>query len=333
VHFQPLAASAVSPTRLKRVFGVLVWLGVIACAVSSLLPYADAVHWTADVFAHFRAQYLVALALLAPAAFLLRMPRAGFVAVAGVAVNLWEMLPHTEGNPITTEIPSQAVRVRCVTSNVLQGNHDPAALESFLRACGADVVVLQEMTPEIAQVLARVSKEYPHQFIRGRRDSKGTAIIARLPMSEQKFEPAPNETAVGLVRARLETPAGAFTILGIHSHKPTSARGTASQHIYFPWLAERCHDLQSRGIPVVLAGDFNSTPWSARFRDFARRAPMLDTSRGSLFAATWSHPLPYRLLIDHCFVSPEWKVAAREIGPYVGSDHRPLIVDLALAPK
>jgi endonuclease/exonuclease/phosphatase (EEP) superfamily protein YafD len=55
----------------------------------------------------------------------------------------------------------------------------------------------------------------------------------------------------------------------------------------------------------------------------------LDTSRGVLFGATWSYYLPYRLLIDHAFVSDEWLLRRREVGPALGSDHRPLIVDLA----
>ena len=41
--------------------------------------------------------------------------------------------------------------------------------------------------------------------------------------------------------------------------------------------------------------------------------------------------VPQRLMIDHAFVSSDWRLLGRRVGPDVGSDHRPLIFDLAVA--
>jgi len=39
----------------------------------------------------------------------------------------------------------------------------------------------------------------------------------------------------------------------------------------------------------------------------------------------------HRVAIDHCLVSPEIAIRDRHIGPDVGSDHFPVVLDFALA--
>jgi endonuclease/exonuclease/phosphatase (EEP) superfamily protein YafD len=79
---------------------------------------------------------------------------------------------------------------------------------------------------------------------------------------------------------------------------------------------------------VILAGDFNATPWSDSFQQLVAQTGLRNVHQGALFEATWSAALPQRLLIDHVLLSPEWDLAAKTIGPDIGSDHRAVIVDL-----
>jgi endonuclease/exonuclease/phosphatase (EEP) superfamily protein YafD len=47
---------------------------------------------------------------------------------------------------------------------------------------------------------------------------------------------------------------------------------------------------------------------------------------------TYPSPLPWplRIPIDHALVSPELAGAVRRTGPHLGSDHRPLLIELPL---
>jgi endonuclease/exonuclease/phosphatase (EEP) superfamily protein YafD len=86
---------------------------------------------------------------------------------------------------------------------------------------------------------------------------------------------------------------------------------------------------------MILAGDFNSTPWS-----YARRAddaafglirrdralaswPAEDVDRRGLVA-----PFPF-LPIDHVYAGAGWATVSVTRGPRLGSDHYPIIVTLA----
>lgn len=302
-----------------------------ALVLFTILGFAGPLHWWVDLFAQFRAQYVLILAGLALLLVLGRRWKAGGIAGLAIAANLAVLLSHAEPSLAQQRAETQAPAVRCVSLNLLQGNKKYDEVERFLRETNADVVVFQEVSLPWAEVLRGMTDLYPHQLLRGRKDSKGAALLSKRPVRRLVFEELPGRDPIGAVIAEVEGEVP-FTILGIHSHKPTSAAGAESQRIYFDWLAEKCRAENAHARPVVLMGDFNSAPWSTAFRQFISRTHLLDTSRGVLFGATWSVNLPQRLMIDHAFVSPEWQVLNRQVGPDVGSDHRPLIVDLAVAP-
>jgi endonuclease/exonuclease/phosphatase (EEP) superfamily protein YafD len=88
----------------------------------------------------------------------------------------------------------------------------------------------------------------------------------------------------------------------------------------------------SLGRRVAVCGDFNSPPWSAPVRGFASNAGLRDLYGGRAWAGyswpTWSSLL--RVPLDNCFVGAGIVVRAHRDGPGDGSDHRPLVVDLAV---
>jgi endonuclease/exonuclease/phosphatase (EEP) superfamily protein YafD len=92
---------------------------------------------------------------------------------------------------------------------------------------------------------------------------------------------------------------------------------------------------RSRTPPLILAGDFNATPHSAWHARFLRRG-LRDSHDlcGRPLATTWANgvlPIP-RIRLDHVLVSAHLGCAAIVEGVGEGSDHRPVVVDLQLAP-
>jgi endonuclease/exonuclease/phosphatase (EEP) superfamily protein YafD len=79
-----------------------------------------------------------------------------------------------------------------------------------------------------------------------------------------------------------------------------------------------------------MIGDMNTTPWSASMR----RAAAIGVRRATGLTPTWPAVVGSTVLIpiDHVLASPHWTVVARKRGPHIGSDHRPVVVSLALRP-
>ncbi len=80
--------------------------------------------------------------------------------------------------------------------------------------------------------------------------------------------------------------------------------------------------------PALVVGDFNLVVESSRFRaDWgAWRDTFEEVGRGTGY--TW-HSRWYGLRIDHVLHDDGWRTLQHEVGPDLGSDHRPLIVTLA----
>ncbi|RYD60186.1 MAG: endonuclease/exonuclease/phosphatase family protein [Verrucomicrobiaceae bacterium] len=318
--------------RSPRYSWALLRLIVAGGLAATLIAFAGPWHWVADLFAHFRPQYAVLLAAAAIALFAGRRWMGGTVALLGLALNLAILLPHADRAGSIGPAVAHAHQLRVASLNLLQGNKEHEAVEHFIRESGADVVVFQEVSPAWGTVLQRLTDLYPQHLILARKDSKGTALLSKLPLRGTTFEYLPLQDQIGAVTAEVQTEAGPVKVVfGIHSHKPTRAWGAISQQRYFQWLAKRSSEVRFAGLPVVVLGDFNSTPWAVAFRQFVRESQLVDTSRGIMLGATWNVLLPHRLLIDHAFISPELHLVRRQVGPAVGSDHRPLILDLSFS--
>lgn len=83
-----------------------------------------------------------------------------------------------------------------------------------------------------------------------------------------------------------------------------------------------------------MAGDFNMSPWTEKLGRFERSSGL---KRYNTFHLTWpmargTPPLLPLVAIDNVFASPQFARIAVAPGPRLGSDHRPIVADLALQP-
>jgi endonuclease/exonuclease/phosphatase (EEP) superfamily protein YafD len=85
--------------------------------------------------------------------------------------------------------------------------------------------------------------------------------------------------------------------------------------------------------PVVVAGDLNMSPWSPFFSRLVKASGLTDSEPGFGFQPTWPtyQPILY-LPLDHVLVSRDVIVADRRTAADVGSDHLPVVIDIAPGP-
>lgn len=90
--------------------------------------------------------------------------------------------------------------------------------------------------------------------------------------------------------------------------------------------------LDSQPNPVIVAGDFNSTPFGKGYLAFKRESGLSDAARGTFRAGTWPSPLfaPLGIAIDHVFISDQIHVQDYKVAEGLGGDHRPITVDLRI---
>jgi endonuclease/exonuclease/phosphatase (EEP) superfamily protein YafD len=129
------------------------------------------------------------------------------------------------------------------------------------------------------------------------------------------------------VVAKVAAPGVTPLVVGVHPASP-SEDAEDSQ--------ERNHQLDHIGTtvkgvagPVIVAGDFNVTPWSPHFRDLLATTGLRDAGAGQGWIPTWPIRLgPAGIPIDHILIRGQVAVAGLRRGPDIGSDHYPLVADL-----
>jgi endonuclease/exonuclease/phosphatase (EEP) superfamily protein YafD len=308
--------------RLDR----LVTYGALAGLIVSLMPLAARHGWVFDLATHFRVQYVAVDALLALACLLQRKPIWCLALVGCVAFSARPVLPYVAfGHASAATSTASGSPIKLMSANVLFENHSATRLLEIVREESPDVVLLLEYTPEWAQMVDELRAAYPHRFELPSRRAYGLALFSRYEVDG--LAPfALGDTAA--IEGSLRTPTGALALIGVHLHSPTAPSRADMRNRQLDELAARVTNMTG---PVAVIGDFNVTPYSPYFQDWIARTGLTDTRRGRAVSPSWPAQLPVLAIpIDHCAVSHEVTIVAHRGLPAFGSDHYPILVELAL---
>lgn len=224
--------------------------------------------------------------------------------------------------------PIEAVRV--ATANLSMFNPDPAIAVVQLIQNEPDLILLQELTPEVWATIENLTEleAYPHRQVNPQGNPDGTAIVSRLPFSDQ------GTLRLGVTPvtwADITIDEQSVRVINVHMAAPVSQklidRG-ATQY------AELAAVVEDSPLPVVIVGDLNSTVQHRRLQGLMDQG-LSDAHQqaGRGFGATWGQPrltlVPALLRIDHVLMPSEIEAVHSWTETLSGSDHRMLIVDLA----
>jgi len=224
--------------------------------------------------------------------------------------------------------------MRVLTCNMHYVKADPRRLNDLLDDVRPDVIALQEWRDSAsADELAKGGwhlHRVPGLFLASRYP---LGLVERLGLDST----GPQGSAA---RYELDTPAGVITVYNLHLESPRDAlshvasRGWRGRHELRANSERRReqseflsrHAAQRSG-PVLVLGDFNTTPESVLFRrTWAGYEDAFEES-----GLGWGHTFvsrPSLVRIDHVLVGGGGRTRRCWVGPDVGSPHRPVIADI-----
>jgi endonuclease/exonuclease/phosphatase (EEP) superfamily protein YafD len=297
--------------------GILVVARIVARDHGRLLLVANSLtYWI------FLPEYLVLAVAIAARRYAL-VACASVVVLAHVVI-VW---PSLRGPVPVPRAAYGAPRLRIFVANVLFDNPHPEGIVREIDAADADVVMLEEFTTRWQRALERASwrEEYPHRLVTPHGTTSRSAILSRLPLEETVIEYTERSPLLG---ATVDVGGRSVRLLNVHPAAPV---------FNFPrWRAQADAvnaTLRHTSGRVVAAGDFNVTQfnfWLDEIQDLGLRSAHEFLGRGT--ATTWPNrqsPFP-PVRLDHVMVSDGVTPLAIREGVGEGSDHKPVIVDLAL---
>ena len=341
----PGAAPAVRRRgRVGRLLAVVLWLSVLTAVAGMAFAYALPQRLTDTSRPYVRLAtaaffgrvftFQVGLGLAAVVVLAIGLRRWRLVTVSAVAAAL--ALAPTIVGCLPRRPPSAVGRsVRVLAMNVKYTNTDAADIVRQVRRFNPDVVTVEELAGPLRRPLdVALAADYPFQYVQAGRGI-GLGIYSRLP-----FEGGPPQVSFGNVRRQLravvrvgDQPVALYVL---HPLSPRSMRRVVANRVA---TADLVDQLGRETLPVVLAGDFNftaETPNAAALTatGLTDAFDLAGSGRGSTWPVKprWAAWLP-GVRIDHVYLSPVLTCTAYDTGGYTGSDHYPIVADVAVAKR
>lgn len=308
---------------------IVVAVPAVALAIVSLAAFLGRWIWWLDVLANFRAQYVVVLALLGLIVMMSRWRKTGYAVLAVSAVNLVVVLPLYVGSPAeaSPDLPS----VRVMSFNLLSTNESYAEVIEYIDAVDPDLVLLHEASRPWE--VAMESSGLDYEIIRPRSDELifGTLVLVD-GESVQAVSYGFSSSSPRAVELTFTPPGWSeeLAVLGTHPLAPSEEERAELRDAQLAFAGQWAAGQTGA---VIVVGDLNSTPWSWPFRRLLSTTDLINSQTGFGLQPSFSSKanLLLRVPIDHLLHSPALEVTDRQLGPDLGSDHFPLLVDLQLA--
>lgn len=304
---------------LSRIISVLAALALLA----SWLGLLGSWHWLLDLLSHFRWQYLLGSMLASGWAIWRRQRWLIALSVLTFLLNATLIGRLAWPTGVNREAVAGDFSLRAVSLNVLTSNADTRAVVDYLLASDADLIFLMEVDDRWIAALSALEAKYPHHLVQSRRDNFGVALYSRLPLKQADLMLL-GDAALPSVQATLQHQGRELVFIGTHPMPPVGRLGSAWRDEQLRLLAAHVAGLQ---MPVLLMGDLNSTPWSNGVR-LLTAGNLVFRSLSPPWTPTWRAGSIFAIPIDHALVTSPLMIAGRTVGPDVGSDHRPLSVEV-----
>jgi len=213
-----------------------------------------------------------------------------------------------------------------VTFNVNFENTSYSQIVTYIEGTNADIVLIHEATPSLRGFFERDLRGYT-VFGNARADAFGMLVLSRIPVLSHEIRYLGN-SEIPSVSLLLDVDGEQVALLGLHTMPPVGSANAALRDAMLHDAAEGAKE----NLNAVIAGDFNATAWSYIFDDLLDEGRLLDSARGFGWQPSWPSGLwPMSIEIDHCVHSKTLRTTKRSVGPFLGSDHRPVQVVLKFA--
>ncbi|MEB3218815.1 MAG: endonuclease/exonuclease/phosphatase family protein [Nostocales cyanobacterium 94392] len=330
----------------RNITFILTFLSLSALTIVSL-GSNFAWKYPIELLTHFRFQYFILSLIIAGILFVLNIRRYFknniflFCALMLVAFNAMEVIPWYLPHSQQFAYDVSVLPTRLLQFNInIQNNHyqeiiDTARYESpqialFLEI---DQKAFNELNDGLKDIL-------PNNF---RSPVGGLALFTNLPLKNARAEDF-NTNNYNLI-ATLLIDGEPVEFIGTHPSVPVKPSTFRKRNLQLAALSDYITKIKA---PLIVAGDFNVTPWSPYYKRFVTKTNLHNTRLGNGILPSWIRRASYlhypkwlvfimekyfSIPIDHCFVSKHFQVAIVDIGNNSNSDHSPVITDLIFKGK
>jgi endonuclease/exonuclease/phosphatase (EEP) superfamily protein YafD len=324
---------------LVRLAVALAAAGIGAVAIAAWFGFAVPFF---DLFNHFQVVLIAGSLILLVIVLIaftglpsLRWPLTALL-VLGLMASAITVVPETMAlTAPRPPVPEGRTVLKLMTHNLFGLNYDMERVAALITREDPDIIALQEYFPEQRSRLDPLIRgTYPYSVycVGGKRAN--IAIYAKLQFTQTVDGDCTTDFAkagrTSHILATFMLAGGTkFAVLTTHFEWPLPPERLEKQ------LPTILAALKSVTLPLIVAGDFNATPWSYQQRQFASDTGLTRQTHGILtwpmrfWLKGWRNTVPF-IPLDQIMSRGDVEVHDIHAGTTTGSDHLPLFMTFSV---
>lgn len=302
---------------MPTMFKVFLKFSLVGAFFIELFVLLSKLNWFFELFIHYAHYYVLIGAFFALLTICKRQFYSALLWLVLVSMNLGLLAPYVTTTPLVT---NQSPSLSIFAQNVYYKTTDPSEFFSTVSELQPDIFIANEANAIWGDTQSEIFNTYPYTAITRKTGVHGIFMGSKTPGT---FKEIPLGSEVGL---EFIPEGNTYKVLGVHPMAPLSPSWAQERNEQFLDLAVY---VKTSTLPVIIVGDFNSTPWSPYFEELLLTAGLADARVGFGLVPTWkANSWLFHLPIDHALVSSEWQVLTFQSHPTKMGDHKGIYVEL-----
>jgi len=307
---------------VRRAVRPYVWLVVVA-ALTLLHLWGNGWLWLVELASSLPFQYATFSLGLGVISLLKKQYLCCAIALTLSFVNLHTL---TVGRA-DRRMPVSGDSIDVYAANLFRTNCSLDRLIHSVRQECPDVAFFCEVTPKHLKELRSLKDLFPYKTEHALESHEGFVFFSRWPIVSSRILMEADHGGRPILASRLSIEDRSLLVYGLHPHAPSRPDRFCKRNCQLAWLSEHVADESD---PVVVLGDLNITPFSPVYRDFLARSGLKAAREGQGWHPSWPALVPLLWVpIDHVLISPDLGVNQFRRGPFIWSDHYPVIASLS----
>ncbi len=295
--------------------------------MAAIIPHLFPNYWLADIFSHFKLQYVILLLIVLLPASLFLIKKRIFAIVLVFLLLVWNSsfivpLYLQDSNLIETSGKSLSV----LSMNLLASNTNYTEALELIREKDPDILVVLELSPQWENQLQELNSQFPFRQMYTQKNNFGIGILSKIPLVSSVTDFGKNFPPS--ILGELEFNGQPVFILATHPVPPVSQD-------MFNFRNDQLKEIgklsKLRNENFILVGDLNTSSYSKHFQELLENGNFKDSRKGFGIASTW--PTDYHILrttLDHFLLKGKMQVLKRSTEKSIGSDHLPVFLEFGL---
>ncbi len=254
-----------------NVYQIIVWSIIIVGTIVSILP-PDMFFFR--IVSRFVVQIMITYLVLGMLFLFLSEEKSMFISFICCGI----LCLFLRTRPPFFAPPQAGATISVATFNLSLSNESFDSTISTIFNTGADIISLQEVTPDWHRLLQSnpsIKENYPYDTTILRLDFHGLAIYSRYPFVEIdtfNFGDIPN--LIGCIKH--DSLKQHIYFLSSHTTPPVSLSAFENINLHLQQVADTVRTKQK---PILVFGDYQVMPWSSEIIRFRQRAKLNDSRR------------------------------------------------------